>query len=152
MRKWSDQLLKEYSRTNKTATRVINNIHSPKSKPLEMARFSKRERRGIRNYPSCFWLVSWICLPNSSLYSYGRSKFSPLRWPRWPSGLTNKTRPTYINTCAHAHTYTRIYTYVHARTYAHTYILTKCPKVNIWHVSNFWRFWLFPKSHISYYF
>jgi len=30
--------------TNKTATRVINNIYFPKPKPLKMARIGERER------------------------------------------------------------------------------------------------------------
>jgi len=94
MWKRSDQLLKEYPRTNKTATRVVNNIYVLKSEPLEMARFSERERRWIRNCFNCFWLVCLIGLPTSSLYNYGRPGFPPLRWPRWPSGLTNKARPT----------------------------------------------------------
>ena len=81
MRKRSDQLLKEYQRTNKTATRVVNNIYVLKSEPLEMARFSERERRWIRNCFNCFWLVCLIGLPNSSSYSYGRPGFPPLRWP-----------------------------------------------------------------------
>ena len=80
--------------TNKTATSVVNNIHVPKPEPLEMARFSEREKREIRNCINCFWLVFLIGLPNSSLYSYGGPGFPPLRWPPWPSSLTNKARPT----------------------------------------------------------
>jgi len=38
------------------------------------------------------WCI--IGLPNSSLYSYGRPGFLPLRWPSWPSGLLNKARST----------------------------------------------------------
>jgi len=59
-----------------------------------MSRFSEGERKGIRNYLYCFLLVSFICLPNPSLYRYGRPGFPPLRWPLWPLGLTNEARST----------------------------------------------------------
>ena len=93
MRKRSDRLLKEYLRTNKTATSIVNNIHVPKPEPLEMARFSERERRGITNYFNCFWLGCLIGIHNTSLYSYGIG-YPPLRWPLWPSGFNYKARPT----------------------------------------------------------
>ena len=110
MQKRTEQLLKEYPRLNKTATRVANNFYVSKPEPLEMARFSERERREIRNCINCFWLVCLIGLPNSSLYSYGGQNFHHLGGRRGRQALLIRLGPhliylpMFLLSCPHTNT------------------------------------------------
>ena len=99
MRKRSDQLLKEYPRRNKTATRVVNNIHVSKPELLEMARFSERERERGEESETVSTVSDWCIILASLTPTYigmGRPGFPSLMWLPWPSGLTNKARPTAL--------------------------------------------------------
>ena len=89
MRKQSYQLLKEYPRTNKRLPELFNKFTSQNpnlQRQLGLVRERERERGeklGTRS------LVSDWCVILASLLG-----FPPLRWPPYPSGLTNKARPT----------------------------------------------------------